>query len=78
MSIIYDIVAIGESLIDFTPFGKNEQGNSLYGCNPGGASANVLGMAAKLGLSTAFIGMVGRDSFGDFFTGYDAKRGYCD
>lgn len=63
---MYDLVAVGESLIDFTPSGKNVQGISLYGCNPGGAPANVLAMAAKLGLSTAFIGMVGQDSFGDF------------
>lgn len=63
---MYDIVAVGESLIDFTPSGKNEQGIRLYGCNPGGAPANVLAMAARLGMSTAFIGMVGLDSFGDF------------
>ena len=63
---MYDLVAIGESLIDFTPSGKNEQGINLFGCNPGGAPANVLAMAAKTGLSTAFIGMVGQDSFGDF------------
>lgn len=63
---MYDIVAVGECLIDFTPSGFNEAGIQLFGCNPGGAPANVLAMNAKLGGKTAFIGKVGRDSFGAF------------
>lgn len=63
---MYDIVALGESLIDFTPSGVNELGISLFGCNPGGAPANVLAMAGKLGSKTAFIGKVGDDGFGRF------------
>ena len=62
----YDIVALGESLIDFTPEGTGPLGTPLYSQNPGGAPANVLAMAAKLGLSTAFIGKVGDDPFGRF------------
>ncbi len=63
---MFDIVAIGEVLIDFTPSGKNKQGIELFGCNPGGAPANVLAMACKLGRKTAFIGKVGNDKFGAF------------
>ena len=53
---MYDIVALGESLIDFTPAGINEMGMPLFSQNPGGAPANVLAMASKLGRSTAFVG----------------------
>ncbi|MCI8623055.1 MAG: carbohydrate kinase [Provencibacterium sp.] len=63
---MFDVVALGESLIDFTPNGTNEQGMQLFACNPGGAPANVLAMNAKLGGRTAFIGMVGDDAFGAF------------
>lgn len=61
-----DVVALGETLIDFTPNGTNAQGIVCFARNPGGAPANVLAMNAKLGGTTAFIGKVGKDSFGDF------------
>ncbi len=63
---MFDVVAIGESLIDFTPSGENELGMQLFARNPGGAPANVLAMNAKLGGKTAFIGKVGKDDFGAF------------
>ena len=63
---MFDVVAIGESLIDFTPNGTNELGMQLFARNPGGAPANVLAMNAKLGGKTAFIGKVGNDDFGAF------------
>lgn len=61
----YDIVALGELLIDFTGNGISERGNGLFEANPGGAPCNVLAMAAKFGRKCAFIGKVGQDSFGD-------------
>jgi len=60
----FDVVALGELLIDFTQNGMSEQGNPLLEANPGGAPCNVLAMLQKLGRSTAFIGKVGRDLFG--------------
>lgn len=60
----YDIVALGELLIDFTQNGVSEQGNQLYEANAGGAPCNVLSMATSLGSKTAFIGKVGSDNFG--------------
>ena len=63
---MFDVVALGESLIDFTPNGTNAQGIELFARNPGGAPANVLAMNAHLGGKTAFIGKVGKDGFGDF------------
>ena len=61
----YDVVALGEVLIDFTFAGKNADGKNLYEENPGGAPANCAAAVAKLGGSAAFIGMTGRDSFGE-------------
>ncbi len=61
----FDVVALGELLIDFTQNGLSDQGNLLFEANPGGAPANVLAMLRKLGKRCAFIGKVGRDSFGD-------------
>ncbi len=63
---MFDIVALGELLIDFTPAGKSVDGNPLFEQNPGGAPANVLVSATRLGDSCAFIGMVGYDQFGDY------------
>lgn len=65
-SLMYDIVAIGELLIDFTPAGNTEEGTVLFERNPGGAPGNVLAMAAKLGKRTALISKVGEDPFGGF------------
>jgi fructokinase len=44
----YDVTALGELLIDFTPSGVNDQGVGLFSRNPGGALANVLAMNNKL------------------------------
>lgn len=63
---MFDVVALGEILIDFTPHGHSESGNMLFERNPGGAPANVLVMLSKLGLQTAFIGKIGADDFGEF------------
>ena len=52
----YDIVALGEVLIDFTPAGRSESGMLLFEQNPGGAPVNMLTAAAKNGFRTAFIG----------------------
>lgn len=60
----YDVVALGELLIDFTENGISDQGNKIYEANPGGAPCNVLAMLAKLKKKTAFIGKVGNDQFG--------------
>lgn len=61
-----DITALGELLIDFTDAGSSESGQRLFERNPGGAPANVLAAARRLGLSAAFIGKVGCDMHGEF------------
>lgn len=60
----FDVLALGELLIDFTENGQSGQGNPLLEANPGGAPCNVLAMLQKLGKRTAFVGKVGRDMFG--------------
>ena len=60
----FDVVELGELLIDFTENGLSSQGNPVLEANPGGAPCNVLAMLNKLGKKTAFIGKVGRDQFG--------------
>lgn len=62
---MYDLVAAGECLVDFVSR-EAPGGGLLYEGNPGGAPANVLAAAAKLGLKTALIGKVGDDRFGRF------------
>lgn len=60
----FDVVALGELLVDFTENGKTGQGNSLFEACPGGAPCNVLAMLQKLGKRCAFVGKVGDDLFG--------------
>lgn len=60
----YDVIALGELLIDFTQNGLSEQGNGLFEANPGGAPCNVLSMLNNLGKKTSFIGKVGNEQFG--------------
>ena len=55
-----DIICMGEMLIDFTP-GKEPRS---YTANPGGAPANVAIAAARNGLESAFLGILGNDDFG--------------
>ena len=62
---IYDVIALGELLVDFTMNGKSNQGNGLFEACPGGAPCNVLAMLSKFGKRTSFIGKVGNDMFGN-------------
>lgn len=61
-----DIITMGEMLIDFVPLkkGLSSKENEGFLRMPGGAPANVAVGIARLGLSSAFLGKVGRDPFG--------------
>ena len=61
---MYDVVALGELLVDFIQNGSSAKGNPIFEANPGGAPCNVLAMLSRLGYQTAFIGKVGEDYFG--------------
>ncbi len=63
-----EIICLGELLIDFVP---TVTGTSLieapaFKKAPGGAPANVAVGLARLGVSSAFMGKVGDDPFGQF------------
>ena len=60
----YDVIGLGELLIDFTESGYSGQGNRMLEVNPGGAPCNLLAMLGRLGKKTSFLGMVGNDQFG--------------
>ena len=70
-----DITTIGEVLIDLTQSGWTEQGIPRFDANPGGAPANLAVAASRLGARTAFIGRVGKDSFGDYLRRCLAENG---
>lgn len=63
---MFDIVALGELLVDFTTCGKSANGMRLFEQNPGGAVCNVLSAMARQGDATAFIGKIGKDMHGQF------------
>ncbi|MCI8747023.1 MAG: carbohydrate kinase [Lachnospiraceae bacterium] len=72
---IFDVVALGELLVDFTGNGTSSQDNPVFEANPGGAPCNVLAMLQHLGKKTAFIGKVGDDSFGRMLKDVVAGQG---
>ena len=61
---MYDVIALGELLIDFAPHSTNEAGYPVLSANPGGAPGNFLAALTRYGCSTAMIGKVGDDTFG--------------
>ena len=63
---MYDIVSLGELLIDFTESGLSPAGMRLFEQNAGGAVTNLLCAAAQCGAKTGFIGKVGADMHGAF------------
>jgi len=65
----YDVVALGELLIDFAPVSRSETGYPVLAAQPGGAPGNFLAALNKFGLRTAMIGKVGDDIFGRLLLG---------
>jgi len=63
---MYDVITLGELLVDFTPAGLSPAGMPLAEQNPGGAVANMICALAGFGRQTGFIGKVGTDMHGKF------------
>ena len=61
---MFDVVALGEVLIDFAPKSKDAAGYPTLAANPGGAPGNFLAALNKYGCKTAMIAKVGNDMFG--------------
>jgi len=60
-----DVVCFGEALVDLLPDRRGALRNaSRFEVHSGGAPANVAVGLARLGLSVAFVGVVGEDEFG--------------
>ena len=61
-----DLVTLGELLVDFIACEPGVEAGEAktWSAAPGGAPANVAVGAARLGVSTAFLGKVGDDPFG--------------
>ena len=62
------VVCVGDLLIDFVPTvtGTGLVDAPAFQKAPGGAAANVAVGLARLGVASAFMGMVGEDPFGHF------------
>ncbi|MBR6430707.1 MAG: carbohydrate kinase [Oscillospiraceae bacterium] len=61
---MFDVTALGELLIDFSPAGRSDSGYPVMAANPGGAPANFLAALQRYGCRTALIAKVGDDAFG--------------
>lgn len=72
---MYDVVALGELLIDFTCQSTDAEGYPTMAAHPGGAPANFLAAVAKFGGKAAMIGKVGSDAFGKLLLGTLAAAG---
>ncbi|MEM2122560.1 MAG: sugar kinase [Candidatus Bathyarchaeia archaeon] len=64
---VLDLVGLGSAIIDFVPgtTGPLNMVRSFMTC-AGGAVANIMVAASRLGLKTGLIGCVGDDEFGDY------------
>jgi fructokinase len=71
------VVCVGDLLIDFVPTatGTGLADAPAFVKAPGGAAANVAVGLARLGVSSAFVGMVGDDPFGHFLAATLAEAG---
>ena len=72
---MYDVVALGELLIDFASKSMDENGYPTMAANPGGAPANFLGALNAYGKKTAFLAKVGDDTFGKLLLGTARQAG---
>ena len=66
---MYDVVALGELLIDFASKSVDAAGYPTMAANPGGAPGNFLAALNAYGKKTAFLGKVGDDAFGHLLLG---------
>ncbi len=60
----YDVIALGELLVDMAEGPASAQNNMTFEACPGGAPCNVLACLAALGHSVGFVGKVGDDFLG--------------
>lgn len=73
----YDVIALGELLVDFTESGISQNGMKLFEQNPGGAPANLLTVVSHMGHKAAMIGKIGTDMHGSFLKRTLEQEGIC-
>ena len=52
---MYDVIALGELLVDLAERAKDENGYPTLAANPGGAPGNFLAALSAYGKKTAFL-----------------------
>lgn len=62
----FDLVSMGDLMIDFSCIGKSEAGRLLFERNPGGAPMNVAAQLQRLGGRAGVISCVGEDEHGEY------------
>ena len=72
---MYDVIALGELLIDFASRSVDADGYPTMAAFPGGAPGNFLAALNAYGKKTAFLGKVGDDAFGHLLLGTLNKAG---
>ena len=72
---MYDVIALGELLIDFASRSVDADGYPTMAANPGGAPGNFLAALNAYGKKTAFLGKVGDDAFGHLLLGTLTRAG---
>ena len=72
---MYDVIALGELLVDLAERAKDENGYPTLAANPGGAPGNFLAALSAYGKKTAFLAKVGADTFGHLLTGTMRRAG---
>ena len=72
---MYDVIALGELLIDFASKSVDAAGYPTMAANPGGAPGNFLAALNAYGAKTAFLGKVGDDAFGHLLLGTMKEAG---
>src|SRR5688572_28608115 len=72
-----EVVCVGEALVDFVPdrLGQRVSEVQSWSPQPGGSPANVAIGLARLGATSAMLGVVGEDEFGAFLTRRMAEEG---
>jgi sugar/nucleoside kinase (ribokinase family) len=72
---MYDVFALGDIIVDFTPCPASESGNPVYECNPGGTVGNMAVSTARIGLKTLLAGCVGDEDLGHHVEQVIAEKG---
>lgn len=71
----FDVIAIGDLILNFAYAGKNSEGIALYERQPAGATANVLTQVSRLGGSAALISTLGNDEHSRYLYDYEENCG---